>query len=192
MKLNALLMAGGKGTRLRIKGEKPLLVFKGRYMIDHVLEALRGSKYVAKIIVATSRDTRRTEKEMRERGIEVIRTPGEDYVKDMVFAIKKLKLEKTLVVSSDLPLLTSKDIDYVIEEYVKKGNASLAVMVPREVFRKHKLTPTLVIGDYVPTGVNVVNGRRLDGKEAKLITERFEFAANVNSSEDLKRIESIK
>ncbi|MDR2967577.1 MAG: NTP transferase domain-containing protein [Methanobacteriaceae archaeon] len=56
----AILMAGGKGTRLKSNIEKPLFKFKSKTLIDHVLNNLSNSKYIGKIIVATSPHTPNT------------------------------------------------------------------------------------------------------------------------------------
>ncbi|MFH1774568.1 MAG: NTP transferase domain-containing protein [Methanobacteriota archaeon] len=190
MKLDALIMAGGKGGRLKVKEEKPLLIFNGKPLIEHVLEALKNSQYIDKIFVAASKNTQKTEQEMRKKAIAVISAPGKGYVEDMLFALKKLKLGKTLVVSADL-LLHSKDIDWVVEEYFKQKKASLAVFVPEETFRKYKFVPSIVINGCVPAGVNIVDGKNLNKGEAKLISEKLQFALNINTLKDLKTAKSI-
>lgn len=189
MKLDALVMAGGKGERLGFPEEKPLLKLRDRYLIDYVLRALQGSKHVNRIFVATSGRTRKTEGHLEEKGVRYLRTPGQGYVQDMLFAIKELNLGKALVISADLPLLSSSDIDFVLEEYSKRGRPSLAVMIPLKVFQDEGLSPGIVIEGYVPAGVNVVDGKNLNGEETKLITDRIEFAFNINSLEDRKLAE---
>ncbi len=190
MKLDALVMAGGKGSRLGIKEEKPLLIFKGKPLIEYVLEALKNSKYISKIFVATSKNTQKTEQEMKKK-FAVIRAPGKGYVEDMRFALKELNLGKTLVISADLPLLSSKDIDWVIEEYFKQDKPSLAVFVPEETFKRYKLVPSIVIGSAAAAGVNIVDGKNLSEGDAKLVSEKLQFALNINTPEDLKIAKSI-
>lgn len=191
MKLDALVMAGGRGSRLGVEKEKPLLIFNRKYLIYHVLETLKNSRYIDKIFVVTSRNTKKTEQEIKKRGIPIIRAPGKGYVEDMLFALQKTKFGRTLVISADLPLLHSKDIDWVIEEYFKQEKSSLAVMVPKEIFEKHNLKPTLVIEGYVPAGINIVDGKNLSGSESKLVSEKLQFALNINTPEDLKTAKSI-
>ncbi|MDI6654812.1 MAG: NTP transferase domain-containing protein [Candidatus Hydrothermarchaeota archaeon] len=191
MKLNALVMAGGRGGRLKVKEEKPLLIFDGKPLIEYVLEALKNSKYIDKIFVAASKNAQKTEQEMRKKAIAVISAPGRGYVEDMLFALKKLKLGKTLVISADLPLLHSKDIDWVVEEYFKQKKASLAVFVPEETFKKHKLVPSIVINGCVPAGVNIVDSKNLSESEARLVSEKLQFALNINTLKDLKTAKSI-
>ncbi|MCS6767278.1 MAG: NTP transferase domain-containing protein [Candidatus Nitrosocaldus sp.] len=56
----ALLMAGGKGSRLAMDEEKPLVRVNGRPMISYVMDALLHSKCFDGIVVAVSRNTQRT------------------------------------------------------------------------------------------------------------------------------------
>lgn len=191
LKLDALIMAGGRGTRLKVNVEKPLLIFRGRSLIERLLGALRASKYIKSVTVVTSKNTEKTEAGMRERGVNTLRAPGSGYVEDMIYALKKLRLGKTLVISSDMPLISGEDVDYVVEEYFKKGKPAMAVFVPEKIFKKYKIKPTMVFDDVVPAGINIVDGNNLNGEESKLITEKIQFAGNLNSVEDLRKIESI-
>ena len=47
----ALVMAGGKGTRLNMDCEKPLLELADKPMIDYVLSSLSKSSYIKKFIL---------------------------------------------------------------------------------------------------------------------------------------------
>lgn len=190
MKLDALIMAGGRGSRLGTKEEKPLLIFEGKPLIEHVLRALKNSQYVDKIFVVTSKNTQKTEQEMRKK-VSVLRAPGKGYVEDMLFALKELQLGKTLVVSTDLPLLSPEDIDWAAEEYFRQKKASLAIFVPEEIFKKYRLLPSVIINGCVPAGVNFVNGKNLSGSEARLVSEKLQFALNINTPRDLKTAKSI-
>lgn len=188
MKLCALIMAGGKGTRLEADIEKPLLELNGRFLIDYILEAVRGCEHVDRdrFWSVTSPHTKRTGEYLKGKSVQVLQAPGSGYVEDMLFAIKGLKLKKTLVVSADLPLLTSKDLDRVIEEYLKQGLPALAVMVPMDVVEKSGIRTGTVIDGYVPSGVNIVDGKNLNGMEFKMITKESKFAINVNMINDSK------
>jgi len=64
--MDGLIMAGGKGTRLGLNIEKPLLEIKGKPMIDYVIETLLKSK-VGTIYIAVSKNTRKTEHHIREK-----------------------------------------------------------------------------------------------------------------------------
>lgn len=184
MKLCALIMAGGKGTRLDADVEKPLLELGGRFLIDYVLEAVSGCEYVDRFWSVTSPHTGRTEEYLKDRPVHVLQAPGKGYVEDLVFAVRKLGLEKTLVVSADLPLLTSGDLNRVIEEYLGQELPAMAVMVPLDIVEKSGIRPDTVMDGHVPSGVNIVDGKNLNGGEFKLITEESKFAINVNTAGD--------
>lgn len=187
MKLDALVMAGGKGERFKAGGdfkEKPLAKFMGCPLVEHVLHALEQSKSIGSIIVVTSPWTRKTDALMKKKW-KTITAPGTGYVEDMIHALRTLGLGKTLVVVADLPLLKPEDIDYIVKKYSEQKEPALAVMVPVKLYRKLELTPTMVLDDLVPAGVNVVNGRDLDGPERVLVSENSRFAFNVNTHEDL-------
>ncbi|MDR1819365.1 MAG: NTP transferase domain-containing protein [Methanobrevibacter sp.] len=56
----AILMAGGRGTRLKVDVEKPLLRFQDKALIDHVIQTLFNSKYIDEVVVAVSPNTPKT------------------------------------------------------------------------------------------------------------------------------------
>jgi adenosylcobinamide-phosphate guanylyltransferase len=190
--MDALIMAGGRGTRLKLKVEKPLLEFNGKPLVAHVLAALSGARSIERIFAATTAYTPRTAEFLKNTGVEVVTTPGHGYVADLRFAVEVLGLGATLLVASDLPLLRAQEIEEVASEYRRRDSPALAVLVPISVFRRYGLTPTLVMGNLVPTGVNVVNGRNLEGKEEIYITENIRLAVNVNSLEDIKKADEIR
>jgi adenosylcobinamide-phosphate guanylyltransferase len=188
MKLCALIMAGGKGTRLEADIEKPLLELNGRFLIDYILEAVRRCEHIDRdrLWSVTSPHTKRTEEYLKGKSVQVLQASGNGYVEDMVFAIERLKLKKTLVVSADLPLLTSEDLDRVIEEYLRHEMPALAVMVPADIVEKSGIHADTVMDGYVPSGVNIVDGKNLNGSEFKMITKESKFAINVNTISDSK------
>ena len=198
MGVTALVMAGGKGTRMRSEEEKPLLRVGGKPLIEHVLNALREAKKVSEIIVAVSEHTPKTATVVKRFSVEVLKTPGKGFCLDVQYAIKKLKLDTVLTISADLPLVTSEVIDEVIERYEKCGKPALAVMVSPRIYKRLGLDVDYIFevnGRYlVPVGINVVDGKRIN--EALLEEEIFvipqeEIAVNVNRLEDLKIAEHL-
>ncbi len=184
MNLCALIMAGGRSTRLDGEVEKPLLELEGRFLIDFVVDAVSGCEHVDKFWAVTSPHTPNTQNYLLEKDVQILSSPGDDYVEDLVFAIKRLNLEKTLIVSADLPLVTSEDLDWVVEEYLKQDLPALAVMTTLDVIEKIGVSADTVIDGYVPTGVNIVDGKNLNGSEFNLITQDPKFAVNVNTISD--------
>ena len=130
MDVTALVMAGGKGTRLDLDEEKPLLQLRGKPVIEYVLTALKNSKKVDKIVVAVSHHSPKTAKLMSKSKISTMITPGKEYVFDLGYAVKRLNLEFVLAIAADLPFITGEIIDFIIEIYQKSGKPALSVVVP--------------------------------------------------------------
>ncbi|NOZ76612.1 MAG: NTP transferase domain-containing protein [Euryarchaeota archaeon] len=190
--LDALVMAGGRGERMGAGEEKPMLPLLGRPMIDYVLDALEESGCIRRVFVATSPDTRRTEEHVRERGLESVRAPGEGFVEDLRWCMENLRLGKTLVISSDLPLLSGEDIEMVVREYHGKGLPHMAVLIPAVVVAALGMDATMAEEGMVPSGINVVDGTALDVfSESRLVTSLIPFAFNVNTPGDHRKAESI-
>ncbi len=193
MGVTALVMAGGKGTRMAHSEEKPLLRVGGKPVIEHVLVALKNAKKVNSIVVAVSDYTPKTAKLMLQFPVSVIKTPGKEYVSDMRYAIKSLNLRSVLVIGADLPLITGEVIDNIVERYLRCGKPALSVVVSMQTKEKLRLG-----GEYpfrvdniwvVPAGINVIDGQRI--AEEKLDEEIYvvnqkEVAVNINTLRELK------
>jgi len=198
MGVTALVMAGGKGTRMRLRGEKPMLKVGGKPMIQHVLDALKKAEGVDEIVVAVSKHTPRTAEAMERLSVKVLETPGKGYVSDMQYAVKKLKLNTVLTISSDLPLVTDEIIDEAIERYERCGKPALTVAAPAETRERLGLKLDYIIEGkgrrLVPAGINLIDGRRIDEPELEeevLVVDREEVAVNVNTPEDLRIVEQF-
>lgn len=201
MGTTALIMAGGKGTRMKYQEEKPLIKINDKSFIEHIVDALRKAKKVDRIVVAVSEHTPRTAKRAKELSTEVIVTSGKDYIIDVREAIKKLKLGRVITVSADLPLLRSKTIDKIIGHYDFCGKPVMAVMVPAERFESLGVSIDLILEDkcrrLVPAGVNVLDGDKVEkeGFDKELDQEIFmidsvEFV-NINTPIDLMIAEKL-
>ena len=53
-------MAGGRGTRLEVPCEKPLFELCNKPLIKYVIDNLKESKLIDKIVIAVSHHTRET------------------------------------------------------------------------------------------------------------------------------------
>jgi len=191
--VTALVMAGGKGTRMNAATEKPLLEVGSRSMIEHVIAALTRSKMVDRIIVAFSKNTPQTARKATELNIEILETRGEDYVSDMKYAIRKLSLHTVLTVSADLPFITADIVDQAVKNYNSCGKPSLSVMTHASIYERLGLEPDYVFEidgrSLVPIGINIVDGTRINEPEleqAVLVTESEELALNVNTLVELE------
>jgi adenosylcobinamide-phosphate guanylyltransferase len=199
MGIVALVMAGGKGTRLKLKEEKPLIRVCGKPAIEYVLSTLKNARKVDKVIVATTNCTPKTTTLMHQLGVEVIETPGNDYVSDMGYVVQTLKLGVFLAIAADLPLVRGEMIDAVIERYERCGKPALTVAVPLEI--KAKLGMCIEYSfkednrDVVPVGINVIDGTKRYGDEWLdqdiLIMENEELAVNINTVSELQLAERL-
>jgi adenosylcobinamide-phosphate guanylyltransferase len=199
MGIVALVMAGGKGTRMQIAKEKPLIKVCGKPVIEYVLSALKGAKKIDSIIVATTNCTPKTAKLMRQFGIQVIETPGKDYVSDMGYAVQNLKLGVFLAIAADLPLVRGEMLDAIVERYERCGKPALTVAVPMET--KTKLGMSIEYSfkmhdcDVVPVGINVINGHKRYGDEWLdqdiYLLNHEELAVNINTVQELQLAERL-
>lgn len=193
MGLTALVMAGGRATRLTSDVEKPLIEINGTTILRRVLNALENSENVERIVVAVSARSVQTTRTLRELGVEIIMTPGVGYEEDMKAAIKQQHLGDVLVVSADLPFLTSTLVDQAIESYRAGGKPALSVMCPLTTLERLGVQPSHVFTidgrRLVPAGVNILNGARIDEPtldETMLISDSVELAVNVNTPRDIE------
>ena len=194
-------MAGGKSTRFifdKIKckyREKLLLPLGGKHLIEYVIDAALASKNINRLIIAVSPFTPYTKSiiEVKKPSIELIETPGVGYHFDVQFIIKNLKLEITMTIVADLPLIKPEIIDEIIEKYFIFNKPALSVMIDAKSFAQHGLTPTITFqSNYgqkslVPLGINVIDGRLIDQPkldEAIFISERLELMYNINTVDD--------
>jgi adenosylcobinamide-phosphate guanylyltransferase len=198
MGVTALVMAGGKGVRMALSEEKPLLIVGGKPVIEHVLAALENAEKVNSIVVAVSDYTPKTAEHIAKFPVKVVKTPGIEYVSDMGYAVKTLKLHTVLAVAADLPLITSEIIDDIVAQYERCGKPALTVVVPMAAKAKLGLS-----GEYsfefdgrlvVPAGINVIDGRRIGKEEldeAICVVNRNEVAVNINTVQELGIAENL-
>lgn len=198
MDVTALIMAGGKGERMKLSEEKPLLQVGGKPVIEHVLTALKNAKKVNSIVVAVSDYTPKTAKVMLRYPVSVVKTPGKEYVSDMRYAVRTLNLQTVLAIGADLPLIKSEIIDDIVKHYEKCGKPALSVVVSKETKAMLGLAGkyefTLNGKHLVPAGINVIDGRRIDDKELDeeiYVSDRKEVAMNINTVEELHIAEGL-
>lgn len=164
-------------------------------MIQLVIEALKESANIDQILVATSPNTPQTSLKVKEMGVDVVQTSGAGYESDTKSAISERKLRDVLVVSSDLPFLTTSLIDRAVTTYKSRGKPALCVMAPVGLIESSGAVPsyTCRINNQIvaPIGLNILDGRRIDEpqlEEAQLIVGSEEAASilNVNTTRELE------
>ncbi|MEM4525864.1 MAG: TIGR00454 family protein [Methanothermobacter sp.] len=187
-RIEAVIMAGGKGTRLNLEHEKPLIPAGGKPLIDHVLENLEGSENIQGITIATSPNTPRTEEHVKKLGYNIIHTSGQGYIEDLGEILSYFE-EKgdyiIFIINADLPLVSSSIIDEIIEHYKASGVEALTVFVPLKVYKDHGLIPSSSWKGMVPSGVNILRSKNKIQKQEVLKIPRLELALNINTLRDL-------
>jgi adenosylcobinamide-phosphate guanylyltransferase len=199
MKIPVVIMAGGKGKRMGLPVEKPLLPFLGKPLIEWVVKAVQSANNVSDVYVVTSWNTPETEKKCLKDGLRVLQTEGKGYHYDLKQAILSAHLLcPILVIPSDIPAITGEVLDRVIVAYEKCGKDALAVFVPIEAREGRGLSISSTdLHDgvsYAVSGVNIINGAKIDeGKipTAAIITEEIEVILNINTIRDLSIAEKI-
>lgn len=190
--VTALVMAGGKGSRMNFNGEKPLIKINNRPMVMYVINALKKSKQINDIIIATSKNTPKTDEFLKNQGIKTILTPGKNYVEDLQYIISNFKLDDVLLtLTADLPLITGEIIDYVLTKYEKSIKPAMSVMIPEDFFIENNLKPTSVFENLVPSGLNILRSINKTQNEEVLILEKIELAVNINTCEDINLLKKL-
>jgi len=194
MKVPALIMAGGKGARMGLPNEKPLLPLLGKPLIDWVVLAVANAKLVSDFFVVTSNNTLQTEKYCQDIGWKILHTDAKGYHNDLKQAAAMAKLTgPILTVPADSPALTGKFLDKIISQFQDAGKDFLAVFIP--ISARESLGLSVDSTDeymgvwYAVSGVNIVNGNKIQG-EGKIdtsatITEEVEVLLNINTLKDL-------
>jgi len=193
-------MAGGQGLRLGM-GEKPCVELLGKPLISYVIDSLERSSYIERIFVAVSPSTPNTEELVRESygdHIQAINTDGDNYVGDMVYAVESSNIkEPVMIIMSDLPMVTPKLLDSIIEAYQDCGKSSMSVFVPISLCKKVGLRPDTVFnweGNLiVPAGINILDGKFINEEQEyhNYMLDDPEIALNINTVDDMKRCEDL-
>lgn len=200
MKVPALIMAGGRGTRMGLALEKPLLQLLGKPLIDWVADAVANAENVSEFYVVTSANTPQTEKHCQNKGWKILHTDAKGYHNDLKQATKMAGISgPVLTVPADSPAVTGKFLDKVISQFQVSGKDFYAVFVP--IKTREDLDLSIDSTDeyggswYAVSGVNIVNGSKIQGdgkiETGALITEEVEVLLNINTLKDLEVAEKI-
>ncbi len=193
MKFEALINAGGKGTRMLNNGiEKPMLTVGGKPTVMHVISALEASENISSIFISVSSNTPQTEMYLDDLGYETIKTSGDNYVEDVHSSLKRMSSEFVLTSPSDLPLLSTNVIDGITNAF-KPDMESMIAVVDEESITRFGITPSYTINlggkFWVMSGINIMDRQRtLDGdylQESFYKCSFIDLAVNVNTVEEL-------
>jgi adenosylcobinamide-phosphate guanylyltransferase len=183
-----LVMAGGKGTRMNVLGEKLLLEYK-KPIILHVVDALKESKSFSKIMAATSEHSPNTNDLLLNNGIEIIKTTGDGYVHDLNFALSGIN-EPTFVVSGDLPLLDASIVKELVARH-KKDAIWQSFLVTKKFLDTLNIKLEFAINfddrECYYTGISIVNPKKISHNQVEETWTIFDdkrIALNLNTKND--------
>ena len=188
-------MAGGKGTRMGLTTEKPMLPFLGKPMIDYITAAISQAKNITTFYVVTSNNAPNTEQHCKNMGWKTIHTDAKGYHDDLKQAVRKTNLTgPILTMPSDVPAITGNFLDKVIHEFEQCEKNFLAVFVP--IQKRLDLGLSISSTDeykgtwYAVSGINIINGTKIqeDGKieTSAIITEETDVLLNINTLKDME------
>lgn len=193
--IEALINAGGKGSRMGMCGiEKPMQIIGGKPTVMRVVEAFSASENIGRILVSVSGNTPETERYLKDVGVETIRTSGESFVDDIHDAFEIMNGKYVFISPSDLPLLSTKVIDDIIENFNPARMESLIALVDSDMVLKMGGKPSFTIDRYgakwVLSGLSVMDREKTVAgeylQESYLEFDCMELALNVNTQQELQ------
>lgn len=185
----ALIMAGGKGTRMNLDDEKLLLVYK-KPIIFHVVDSLKNSNCFSQILAITSPNSPKTKQLLKKNNIETLDTPGISYVNDLNSILKTIH-DAALITSGDLPLLDKEIIQRIVNQYDPQKTWT-SILVTEKFLTTLGLESNYSVNysnqkcHY--TGISIINSEKISSLENivenYIILDDKRIAFNLNSKQD--------
>ena len=196
----ALVMAGGKGLRLKSDIEKPLYPINDKPLINYVLNNINESKIIEKTVVAVSPNAPKTKDYLindlnfskfdksfygNDKKDFYLDTLGNGYVEDLSNILetfeKKSKEDILIFVNADLPLVNGEILDEILTHYLNQDKPALSTSVPVEIFEEYGVNYSYEFNGKVPSGINILRSENVVQEEELLIISRYELIFNVNT-----------
>jgi len=184
-----IIMAGGKGSRMKLTEEKLLLKYK-KPIILQVADALTNSGCFSKIIFITSQNSPRTKQLLQKNKYEIFDTSGIGYVEDLNLVLKSLN-DPVFITSADLPLLDSEIIRKIVNFY-DPNNIWTTILVTKKFLKllglssNYDITFENQICNY--TGISMINSQNISNieniEEKFVIIDDKRIGFNVNTKQD--------
>lgn len=184
--ITGIILAGGKSSRMGT--DKGFLSVNGKLFVQHSIDALKP--LVSEIIIVSDDvaydvfKLRRIEDEVKESGP----------LAGLCSGLKKSKTEWNLVLSCDIPLITSEILTLLVEAVdetseviqIESNNKTMPLIALYKTACKDKFYELLKSGERrMQYAVN-----QCQVKTIKLNNENDRFTKNVNTFEELKSIEN--
>lgn len=182
-------MAGGKGSRMNLDGEKLLLKYK-KPIILHVVDSLKQSNCFSKIIAITSSNSPDTKQLLEQNNVEILNSSGDGFVEDLNDVLQKFD-EDIFVTSGDLPLLDSSIVSKIYDLYDSE-NIWTSILVSKQFLDnlgiKSDFTVKCENQECSYSGISIINSRKITSleniEEKTVILDDKRIALNLNTKED--------
>jgi len=184
-----IVMAGGKGSRMKLPEEKLLLKYN-KPIILQVADALSNSGCFSKIIFITSKNSPKTKQVLQKNKYEIFETSGFGYVEDLNLVLKSLN-DSVFITSADLPLLDSEIIKKIVKFY-DPNNIWTTILVTKKFLESlglssnYEITFENKICNY--TGISMINSQKISNlekiEENFVIIDDKRIGFNVNTKQD--------
>ena len=186
-----LVMAGGKGSRMKTQEEKLLLKYVHPTIL-HVIYALQNTNRFSKIIAATSQNSPKTKEMLENAGIEIFDTPGKGYVEDLNLFLRSIN-DDVLIVPGDLPLLDDEIIKKIVNTY-NSDKIWTSFLVTKNFLKSIGLTSDFSVRfqnkECTFTGISIVNAKEINNldlvEEIYCILDDKRIGMNLNTYEDYR------
>lgn len=132
--ITGIVLAGGqlKGKNL----PKSNIVFRGKTLIERVVDALFKSKYVSEIIVIAGDEGLRVLSEEKKALLKAVVPAGDDLIGRIFTALDYASNEFILLIPVDIPFVDERILDGFIEECFKEENDAYYPIIKKEVIEK--------------------------------------------------------
>ena len=182
-------MAGGKGTRMNLDGEKLLLKYK-KPVILHVVDSLKNSNCFSRVIAITSPNSPKTKKLLQDYDVEIFDTSGIGYVEDLNSVLQTIN-DDVLVTSGDLPLLDKQIIRQIVTLYDSRKKWT-SILISKQFVNSLgidlEFSLTFKDQNCFFTGISLINSNKISLlekiNENYIILNDKKLAFNLNTKQD--------
>lgn len=192
--MEALINAGGKGTRMGFSGiEKPMQIIGGIPVIARIVGAVSTAKKISRVLVSVSSNTKDTKRYLEDHGIETIETSGDDFMNDLHTAFSVMSGKFVFTSPSDLPLLKNYTVDAFIRFFDEDSMESAIAVVDKETVVSTGIAPSYTIKiddkEWVLSGLCIMDREKTLNdvylNESYFMTDWPDLAVNVNTQHEL-------